>query len=161
MGTPSTAKLNWAGETNVIVSSSDIISGIYVRFFLGSIPKQENLWSTASSLIGSHVINGPSRGLVFGQIALTPKLTTYNLPSLSSDIVIPLVQEKLKYRIQSFDGRAMDANMLPSLKFAVVARNVTHVGPNEFPEYGPLVTYTDATKSLAPHGLQKGESMPG
>ena len=133
---------------------------MYVRFFLGPIPKQESLWSTAPSLVGSHIINGPSRGLVFGQIALTPKLTTYKLPNLGSDIVIPLIQEKLNYRVQSFDGRSVDVNMLPSLQFAVVSRKVTHAGPNEFPKYGPLVTHTDATRFLGPHGLQKGESMP-
>ena len=160
MGTPSFVNANWAGETNLTISSSDITSGMYVRFFLGSIPKQENLWSTASSLVGSHVINGPSRGLVFGQIPLTPKLTTYNLFNFGSDTVIPLLQEKLNYRIQSFGGRSMDVNTLPSLKFAVVSRNVTHTGPNEFPVYGPLITYTDATRLLGPHGLQEGESMP-
>ena len=134
---------------------------MYVRFFLGSIPTQETLWSTASSLVGSHIINGPSRGLVFGQIALTPKLTTYNLPNLGADTVIPLIQQKLNYRLQSFDGRSVDLNILPSLQFAVVSRKVTHhTGPNEFPKYGPLVTHADATRFLGPHGLQKGESMP-
>lgn len=133
---------------------------MYVRFFLGSVPKEETLWPTASSLVGSHIINGPSRGLVFGQIALTPKLTTYNLPNLGSDTVIPLIQEKLKYRVQSFGGRSVDVSMLPSLKFAVVSRNVTHAGPKQFPEYGPLVTFTGATRFLGPHGLQAGESMP-
>lgn len=160
MGTPSYANTNWAGGTNLSISSSDITSGMYVRLFLGPIPKQENLWSTASSLVGSHIINGPSRGLVFGQIPLTPKLINYNLSSLGSETVIPLIQKILNYRIQSFDGRSVGVNILPSLKFAVVSRNVTHLGPNEFPEYGPLVTYPDATKSLWPHGLHEGESMP-
>ncbi|KAL8794331.1 MAG: hypothetical protein Q9195_003158 [Heterodermia aff. obscurata] len=149
------AEMSHDYSINVVVNG-----GMYVRFFLGSIPQQENLWSTASSLVGSHIINGPSRGLVFGQIALTPKLTTYNLPTLGPETVIPLVQETLKYRVQSFGGRSVDVNVVPSLKFAVVSRNVTHLGPNEFPAYGPLVTYTDATKFLGPHGLQEGESMP-
>ena len=133
---------------------------MYVHFFLGAVPKEEARWTTAPSLIGSHIISGPSQGLIFGPIPLIPKLATMHLPNLESESVIPLVADQLNYRVQGFDGRAEDVNILPSLKFAVVGRNVTHLGPNEFPEYGPLVTYTEASKSLAPHGLQEGESMP-
>lgn len=133
---------------------------MYVHFFIGAIPKEEAQWLIASSLVGSHIINGPSRGLVFGQIPLTPILTRFDLPNLESDAVIPLIHQKLNYRVQSFDGRSIEASVLPSLKFAIVGRNVTHMGANELPEYGPLITYTEATTLLAPHGLQEGESMP-
>lgn len=135
-------------------------SGVYVHFFLGAIPKEEALWPTASALVGSHIINGPSRGLVFGQIPLTPTLTKSDLPNLESDAVVSLIRQQLNYRVQSFDGRAVEASVLPSLKFAVVGRNVTHMGGNEFPDYGPLITFPEATSLLAPYGLQEGESMP-
>lgn len=133
---------------------------MYVRFFLGAIPTQEARWSTAPSLVGSHIINGPTQGLVFGQVPLNPKLTAYNLPDLESVNVVPLIAQQLNYRVQGFDGRSVDVTMLPSLKFAVVGRSVTHLGANEFPEYGPLVTFTEATEGLEPHGLTEGETMP-
>ena len=131
-----------------------------VRFFLGPVPKKENKWSTAPSLVGSHIITGSSRGLSFGQVPLTPKLTDYGLPNLDSETVIPMIQQQLEYRVQSFEGHAVDVNMLPSLKFAVVGQNVTHRGLHEFPTYGPWITYTEATIYLGPHGLQPGELMP-
>lgn len=133
---------------------------MFVRFFLGSVPREESQWSTASSLVGFLTITGPAQGLVFGQVPLTPSLEELNLPDHGADTVIPIIQEQLTYRVQDFDGHAVDVNMLPSLKFAVVGQNVTHMGPNEFPEYGPLVTYTEATESLGPHGLREGEVMP-
>ena len=133
---------------------------MFVRFFLGPIPREESQWSTASSYVGFLTINGPAQGLVFGQVPLKPWLEEQNLPDYEADTVIPMIQVLLSYRFQGFDGRAVDVNILPSLKFAVVGQNVTHMGPDEFPEYGPLVTYTEATKSLGPHGLQEGEVMP-
>ena len=141
-------------------SSSDVVSGIFVRFFLGSVPREESQWSTASSHVGFLTVNVLAQGLVFGQVPLTPWLQEHDLPDYGADAVIPMIQEQLNYRVQGFDGHAVDVNMLPSLKFAVVGQNVTHMGPNQFPEYGPLVTYTEATESLAPHGLQEGEVMP-
>jgi hypothetical protein len=133
---------------------------MFVRFFLGSVPREESQWATASSLVGFLTITGPAQGLVFGQVPLTPWLQEHDLPDYEVDTVIPMIQEQLNYRVQGFDGRAVDVNILPSLKFAVVGQNLTHMGPNEFPEYGPLVTYTEATESLGPHGLQEGEVMP-
>ena len=133
---------------------------MFVRFFLGSVPREESQWSTASSHVGFLTINSMVQGLVFGQVPLTAWLEEQDLPDLEADTVIPIIKEQLSYRVQGYDGRAVDVNMLPSLKFAVVGQNVTHMGPDQFPEYGPLVTYTEATESLRPHGLQEGEVMP-
>ena len=106
------------------------------------------------------MISGPSRGLSFGQVPLTPKLMDFELADFEPETVIPVIQEQLNYRVQGLSGRAVDPIMLPSLKFAIVGQTVTHRGPHEFPVYGPWRTYTDATVSLVPHGLCDGEDMP-
>ena len=64
----------------------------------------ENTWSTAPTLLGSHIVSGPSRGLILGYVPLTPDLLNHNLPNLEPTNVIPLVAKKLSYRVQSFDG---------------------------------------------------------
>ena len=108
------------------------------------------------------MVSGPTRGPILGSVPLTSFLSDQkDLPDLDEETVIPYIKDKLNYRVQDFEGRAQDANILPSLKFAVVGQNMTHRGMDRLPTLGAVVVYTEATKGLATHGLQEGEEMPG
>ncbi len=74
--------------------------------------------------------------------------------------MIPWINRYLDFRVEDLAGHAVDVNTLPSLIFAVVVQNLTYSGPSGLATWGVEVPYWEATKDLAPHGLQEGEVMP-
>lgn len=65
--------------------------------------------------------------------------------------MIPLLTERLQWRLQAFDDSTVDVSLVESLKLYVVGQEVrqnTGEG-NRFPTYGPLVAYREVTKGKA------------
>ncbi len=72
--------------------------------------------------------------------------------------MIPLLKNQLRWRIQKFDDSVIENEEVESLRLYVVGQRVTQGGPDQFPTYGPLLSYREVTKGKA-GGLGQGDPL--
>ncbi|RMZ79372.1 hypothetical protein DV738_g3367, partial [Chaetothyriales sp. CBS 135597] len=101
-----------------------------VLAFIGEPPEDPSEWSSAPNLAGSFTqfipinssdlfANGPPTGQTEGEISLTHAVLTGIdrgiIATLLPDVVVPLLQVVLQWRVQAADGSVIDINSLTDL----------------------------------------------
>ncbi|KAL1954633.1 hypothetical protein VTO42DRAFT_874 [Malbranchea cinnamomea] len=158
---------------NVKVDSAAYPSPFKIHFFLSKPPSDEGLdpvsWSTATNLIGTvggysttstmPAMEGNGSHVLFAQVPLSHALATLRsmdlISSLKPDVVIPVLEKYLEWRIVTLDGKIIDTEDFMKhdqtgepLEVKVAGRDVNPLGAvrNIFPRFGEWKVFAEATK---------------
>lgn len=159
----------WMGFL-LTISRALLPGSIFVHLYLGHPNPDPKSWATSPSLIGTQsVLINPGPGGAWpnyfyrGRVPLTHALLS-NSDSLDPVDVLPLLERKLQFRCQRFDGsvvNATDLSLSGAITIEIAGRNVTQTpGIHEFPIYKPWKIMGKGTLGRNGHYLLPRRSAP-
>ncbi|KAH8882895.1 Di-copper centre-containing protein [Thozetella sp. PMI_491] len=122
----------------VKVDKAEVDLPAFVNFYIGA------------DLAGRFVLPTiPEQGVVHDEIVLEECLSKAKLETRDTRVVVPFLEENLRWEIRKFNGSALPVSQIPSLKVTVVDSDVTLPSTDrELPRYGKTTEWPSITGGL-------------